>query len=162
MLDSRLHVKLQRMTFGDNFAFFTLLRAATEIVASGDRVLRNSGATLTIREFDVIAQVEVSGPNRPRDLLRASALVGNPQTLSSVLDRLGRRDLVSRVPNESDSRSVEVSITDQGLERLDILFPLLSEKLVEPFNFRVPRRESVNCPSFSNGSSSRIAGGGSW
>lgn len=162
MLDSRLHVKLQRMTFGDNFAFFTLLRAATEIVASGDRVLRNSGATLTIREFDVIAQVEVSGPNRPRDLLRASALVGNPQTLSSVLDRLGRRDLVSRVPNESDSRSVEVSNTDQELEQLDVLFPLLSEKSLEPFNFTIPRRKSVNFPSFSNGSSSRIAGSDSW
>ena len=162
MLDLSSPVKLQRKTFEDNFVFFTLLRPATAIVTAGDRVVRNTDVTLTIREFDVIAQVGVSGPNRPRDLLRASALVGNPQTLSSVLDRLDRRDLISRVPNESDSRSVEVSNTDQELEQLDVLFPLLSEKSLEPFNFTIPRRKSVNFPSFSNGSSSRIAGSDSW
>ncbi len=111
-------------------------------MTSADRVLRNAGVTLTISEFAAPAYVGVAGPNRPRDLLEASALVGNPQTLSSVLDRLDRRDMVSRVPSESDSRSVEVSITDQGLEELDVLFPLLSEMLVESFNLHHTEEEN--------------------
>ena len=51
-----------------------------------------------------------------------------------MLKRLETRDLVSRQPNEDDTRGVEVSITDQGLEQLDTLFPLLAKKLIEPFS----------------------------
>jgi DNA-binding MarR family transcriptional regulator len=135
------HVKLQRKTFEDNAAFFLLLKAATEIVTSGEKLLRNADATLTIKDFDVLAYVGVLGPIRPRDLLKRSVLVGNPQTLSSVLDRLEKGDLVSRQPIEDDSRGIEVSVTDQGLEQLNAIFPLLSKKLIEPFNLHYTHEE---------------------
>jgi DNA-binding MarR family transcriptional regulator len=141
MSDTTSRVTLQRNTFEDNAAFFLLLRAATEIVTSGEKLLRNADATLTIKDFDVLAYVGVFGPIRPRDLLKASALIGNPQTLSSVLDRLEKGDLVSRLPIEDDSRGIEVSITDQGLEQLDAVFPLLSKKLIEPFNLHYTDEE---------------------
>jgi DNA-binding MarR family transcriptional regulator len=141
MSDTTSPVKLQRNTFEDNAAFFMLLRAATEIVTSGEKLLRNADATLTIKDFDVLAYVGVFGPIRPRDLLKASALIGNPQTLSSVLDRLEKGDLVSRLPIEDDSRGIEISITDQGLEQLDAVFPLLSKKLIEPFNLHYTDEE---------------------
>jgi DNA-binding MarR family transcriptional regulator len=138
---SPVNSKLGQKTFEDNAAFFMLLRAATEIVTSGERVLRNADATLTIKEFDVLAYVGVLGPIRPRDLLKNAVLIGSPQTLSSVLDRLEKRDLVSRLPNEDDIRGVEVSITDQGLELLETSFPLLSKKLIEPFNLHFTGEE---------------------
>jgi DNA-binding MarR family transcriptional regulator len=132
---------LQARTFEDNAAFFMVLRAATEIVTTGERVLRNADAALTIKEFDVLAFVGTLGPIRPRDLLKRSALVGSPQTLSSVLDRLERRDLVSRQPGEDDVRSVHVSITDEGLEQLHSFFPMLAKKLIEPFNLHYTKDE---------------------
>lgn len=138
---SSVNRALGRQTFEDNAPFFMLLRAATEIMSSAERALRNADATLTIKEFDVLAYVGVWGPIRPRDLLKKVVLTGSPQTLSSVLKRLESRDLVFRRANEVDTRGVEVSITDQGWDQLDALFPLLAKKLIEPFNLHFTEEE---------------------
>ena len=141
MSDLTSLVKLSQQTFEDHAAFFKLLRAATEIVMSGDRVLRNVDSDLTIKEFDILAYVGAFGPIRPVDLAKRTALTGSPQTLSSALNRLEQRDLVLRSPNEDDVRSVEVSITNQGLEQLHTLFPVLSKKLIEPFDIHYTDEE---------------------
>ena len=96
---------------------------------------------LTIKEFDILAYVGAFGPIRPVDLAKRTALTGSPQTLSSALNRLEQRDLVLRSPNEDDVRGVEGSITNQGLEQLQTLFPVLSKKLIEPFDIHYSDEE---------------------
>jgi DNA-binding MarR family transcriptional regulator len=71
---------------------------------------------------------------RPAELLRLCILTTNPATLSTTLSRLEKRGLVVRVPDETDARSVIVDVTPEGRRLVSESWPMLSVKIVAPFN----------------------------
>jgi DNA-binding MarR family transcriptional regulator len=122
-----------RFSQADLATMLALLAAATELTDEVDRVLRSGGTGLTAKEWDVLAATHALGPCRPSGLLRRLALTRRPQTLSSILDRLESRGLVTRSPLERGGRGVLVATTDEGSAVVQRLFPLLSRRVVGPF-----------------------------
>jgi len=124
--------------------FLLALKSATDIISNTGRTLRHVGSQRTTREWDVLAFVSAYGPIRPSELLRHVVLTGNPQTLSSILDRLQQREFVSRKTDHSDARSVLVTITDDGSNAVRSVFPTLLQKVIEPFNLHYTEEELTN------------------
>jgi DNA-binding MarR family transcriptional regulator len=120
----------------DLVAFLNLLRGATGIISNTEKVLRNNDSGLTAKEWDVLAFVSTDGPLRPSELLRLTALTHSPQTLSSLLDRMEAKGVLTRHPHPDDARGVLVTITDKGSHTIDELFPLLARKVIAPFTSR--------------------------
>ena len=89
----------------------------------------------------MLAFVSAYGPIRPSKLLRHVVLTGNPQTLSSILDRLQQREFVSRKTDHLDARTVLVSITEDGSNAVRIFFPTLIRNVIEPFNLHYTEEE---------------------
>ena len=117
----------------DAVAFLAVLRGATQIITNTERVLRDSDSELTAKEWDVLSFVSTDGPLRPSQLLRRTALTNSPQTLSSLLDRMEAKGVLTRRPHSDDARGVMVAITDKGSQTVDELFPLLARKVIAPF-----------------------------
>jgi DNA-binding MarR family transcriptional regulator len=117
----------------DLVAFLNLLRGATGIIGDTEKVLRNNDSELTAKEWDVLAFVATDGPLRPSQLVRRTALTNSPQTLSSLLDRMEAKGVLTRRPHSDDARGVLVAITHKGSHTVDELFPLLARKVIAPF-----------------------------
>jgi DNA-binding MarR family transcriptional regulator len=117
----------------DLVAFLNLLRAATGIISGTEKVLRDNDSELTAKEWDVVAFVSTDGPLRPSELLRRTALTNSPQTLSSILDRMEAKEVLTRSPHPDDARGVLITITEKGSHTIDELFPLLARMVIAPF-----------------------------
>jgi DNA-binding MarR family transcriptional regulator len=117
----------------DAVAFLSVLRGATQIISDTEKVLRDNDSELTAREWDVLAFVSTDGPLRPSQLLRRTALTNSPQTLSSLLDRMEAKGVLTRKKTSDDARGVMVTITDKGSHTITELFPLLARKVIAPF-----------------------------
>jgi len=71
-------------------------------------------------EFDVLSALRRQGPPfqlTPGALLRATLVTSG--TMTNRIDRLAAADLVRREPDPRDKRGVLVTLTDQGLARVD-------------------------------------------
>jgi DNA-binding MarR family transcriptional regulator len=71
-------------------------------------------------EFDVLTALRRQGPPfqlTPGVLLRATLVTSG--TMTNRIDRLAAADLVRREPDPRDRRGVLVTLTDQGLARVD-------------------------------------------
>ncbi len=71
-------------------------------------------------EFDVLTALRRQGPPfqlTPGVLLRATLVTSG--TMTNRIDRLAAADLVRREPDPRDKRGVLVTLTDQGLARVD-------------------------------------------
>ena len=67
---------------------------------------------LTSSEINVLANL---ADGRPRVIATLCADVGSkPSTLTSVLDRLERRELITRGPGYGDRRAVSIELTSSG------------------------------------------------
>ena len=97
---------------------------------------------LTLPQTHVL---EVLGQHTPLRMKELAAKMGvTTGTLTVIVDRLERLDMVARAPNESDRRSILVSLTERGRElfeehhkhHLDLareLFASLPEEEVRAF-----------------------------
>jgi MarR family 2-MHQ and catechol resistance regulon transcriptional repressor len=114
-------------------AFLELLDVASGIMATTEQVLRDAETGLTAKEWDVLALTHALGPSRPTEILRRIVLTNRAQTLSSILDRLEARGLVTRSPHRQDGRSILVSLTDEGRRTVEWVFPLIARAVIRPF-----------------------------
>lgn len=75
---------------------------------------------LQVPEADVLFTLRRSGaPYRLAPTQLSESLLVPSGTLTSRLDRLEAKGLVERAPHATDRRSVEVALTEQGLELVD-------------------------------------------
>jgi DNA-binding MarR family transcriptional regulator len=132
-MDATANSEQKRMT-DQARPMLAVLRAATDSIAATESALRNKGFGLRSAEWDLMAFLEDFGPMRPAELLRLCILTTNAATLSTILSRLESRGLVVRVPDETDSRSVIVDVTSEGRKLVNEIWPMLSVKIVAPFN----------------------------
>ncbi|WP_241667140.1 MarR family transcriptional regulator [Muricoccus nepalensis] len=89
-------------------------------------LVRRDGPDLTARQLAVFLRVYVyAGPLTGRDL--AEALDLQKSAVSRALDRLVEADLVSRLPNPQDRRSVLVGRTVKGTALIRELRTIMRE-----------------------------------
>jgi DNA-binding MarR family transcriptional regulator len=63
----------------------------------------------------------------PRTVSELGAAVGSrPTTLTGILDRLERRDLIARDPHPTDRRAVVITLTDTGRTKADVIASALA------------------------------------
>jgi DNA-binding MarR family transcriptional regulator len=76
---------------------------------------------LDAASFDVLATLRRSGPLTPSALMASSMVTSG--AITQRVDRLAARGLVTRVPSESDGRSLEVALTAEGRALIDRALP---------------------------------------
>ena len=76
---------------------------------------------LSTEQFGVLASIKARGPLRPIDL--ASILERSPNSMSTIVDRMVKADLVRRTRDRKDRRAVFVSMTDKGKEAVEPAIP---------------------------------------
>jgi DNA-binding MarR family transcriptional regulator len=122
-------------------ALLAVLQAAMTSISATESALRDKGFALRASEWDLMAFLQDFGPMRPAELLRLCILTTNAATLSTILSRLEKRGLVVRVPDETDARSVIVDVTREGRQLVNEIWPMLSVKVVAPFNAHFTEEE---------------------
>ena len=101
-----------------------LLRAAhMRSRAAANEALRTQDVDL--RHVGVLATLRAAGPMTQRQLSEAIEL--DRSSMVYVIDRLEELGLVQRLPSPSDRRAYAVTITDQGLARLEAAAAVATE-----------------------------------
>ena len=90
---------------------FHLARASAVTIALFER---HVGVPLQLRkvEYSLLLLLQANGPLSPKRLLQALAL--SAPNLSLLIDRLEQRGLVRRERSETDRRSQNIVLTDEG------------------------------------------------
>jgi DNA-binding MarR family transcriptional regulator len=96
-----------------------LVRTYQAFDAFSDRHIRTLG--LTMSQFDVIATLGNTAGLSCRDIGEKTLMVKG--TLTGVLDRLEKKQLISRTENPQDKRSVLVQLTPAGQRVFAEAFP---------------------------------------
>jgi DNA-binding MarR family transcriptional regulator len=106
---------------------------------------------LTTEQFGVLTSIKSRGPLRPSDL--ASILERSPNSVSMLVDRMVKADLVKRTRDRKDRRTVFVSMTDKGEKAVVPAIPAGWEfinKILSPLSYNDQRAlasmlETVKC-----------------
>lgn len=86
------------------------------------------GHGLTGPQLAALQELDRSGTLSARDLSRA-VQVSQP-TVTGILDRLERRQLIARTRSDADRRALEITLTDEGRRVLKDAPPLLQQHFV--------------------------------
>ena len=87
------------------------------------------GHGLTGPQLVALQELSRGGTLSARDLARM-VQVSQP-TITGILDRLERRALITRARSESDRRTLDVALTDEGRRVLAAAPPLLQQRFTE-------------------------------
>lgn len=77
---------------------------------------------VTLQEWRVLAALAASGPQRLSDLAALTSI--DISTLSRLVDRMVRRDLVSRGRSDGDRRAVRLALSPNGRRTTQSIIPL--------------------------------------
>lgn len=110
----------QKLALG---VYIKLMRATNTATANIHRHLQQAG--LTHSQFAVLEALLHLGPLCQGEL--SQKVLKSNANLTSVVDALEGRGLVSRDRNDSDRRKVKVELTDQGRQLIEELFPRHAE-----------------------------------
>lgn len=133
----------ERLARPDIRALLAVLSTASQLEMRGQADLRRMGSPLKIHEFDVLVAVVAHGPLRPSEITRRASLAPNPTTVSSIVDRLQKRGLVTRQSHPDVGGGVLVQATQAGSEMLEYLFPEVERKVVSWFGGHFTNEELV-------------------
>jgi DNA-binding MarR family transcriptional regulator len=118
-----------------------LLRAAFLFVNHPDR--KYQAHDLSVAELDVLAVIAGAGVGG----LNCSEIAGRTLItkggITKVLDRLGTRRLVKRIPSREDRRSISVQLSAKGVEFCGALFPQIASEDQQIFE-RTFRPEQIS------------------
>lgn len=87
---------------------------------------------LTAPQLLVLQNVDQEGRAKPSDIARNIHL--SQATITSIVDRLEKAELVTRERSETDRRSVQVVITEDGRKRLKAAPTLLQANFVKSYD----------------------------
>ena len=96
---------------------------------------------LTVPQILVLQAVGEAGSLQISKLAQRVSL--SQATVTSILDRLERKKLLSRKRNSQDRRVVTVSLTAQGARQIENLPGLLQENFVERFDGLEPWEQTM-------------------
>ncbi len=106
---------------------------------------------ITNEQSGVLGAIKSRGPLRPSDL--ASILERSPNSISMLVDRMVKANLVKRTRDRKDRRVVFVTMTDRGRQAIDPAVPegwQLIHKVLSPLSYDQQRGladmlETVRC-----------------
>jgi DNA-binding MarR family transcriptional regulator len=102
-----------------------LLIAAARVIEPWEKFLKSHG-DLTNNQYNVLRILRGSHPTRLSCGEIADRMIARDPDVTRLVDRLGRRGLVSRARGRRDRRVVEVGITEKGREALRALDPYVN------------------------------------
>jgi len=103
----------------------TMLRAADQLAAPGNEILRQSN--LSQSQYNVLRILRGAGEEGLPCGEIANRMVRRDPDLTRLLDRLESRSLVTRVRQTADRRVVCATITEEGLRLLGSLDDIIDE-----------------------------------
>ncbi|MGB3733083.1 MarR family winged helix-turn-helix transcriptional regulator [Microbacterium sp.] len=107
-----------------------LSHAADLVNARIERLAKEYGVSRA--DGDVVLTLRRSGePYRLSPTAIARSLLMTTGTMTGRLDRLEKRGLVARVPNDTDRRGVDIQLTPEGLRQSDIAIARHNDLLKE-------------------------------
>jgi DNA-binding MarR family transcriptional regulator len=124
--------------------------ASTEILIALRRIMRaidlhskklEHSAGLTVPQILILQTVAEAGQLGVSEIARRVSL--SQATVTSVVDRLVRKDLVTRNRSEKDRRMVRIALTDHGKARLENAPGLLQEEFVNRFGALEPWEQKM-------------------
>ena len=98
----------------------------------GVRVRSAESVNVTETELRALARVVETGPTTPKNL--ALSMTMSTATITAIADRLVLRELLTRVPNGVDRRSVLLTATDEGTAVVRGLYALHRQTYVTSLN----------------------------
>ncbi|MCL5042524.1 MarR family winged helix-turn-helix transcriptional regulator [Halopseudomonas salegens] len=104
------------------------LQRASEIHAK--RLGRNSG--LTPIQLLILHSIKAMGEGTLGDLAKRVSV--SQATLSTIIDRLEKRDLLHRIRSKSDKRKVHLALTETGLAAIQAEPALLPSEFLDNFS----------------------------
>ncbi len=118
-------------------AYVKFVRAYDTIDSRLRNGLREEG--LTVSQLGVLEALMHIGPMVQSEL--AEKLLTSPSNLTTVLDNLERDGLVRRQRSTEDRRQVEVSLTADGRELIEDVFPRHAERITRLFGALDPEEQ---------------------
>ena len=114
-------------------AMLGVLAAASKITAQADASLRELGTGLHGREWDLLVTLYVYGPRHAPELVRRAPSHAAPSTAHAMLNRLRTKGLVDRTTSTVPAYSVVWSLTAEGSETVERLYPILEREVIDRF-----------------------------
>ncbi len=130
----RLPLKTMPQTNNDNSISDRVLIALRQIIRSIDirskRLVKQFG--LTGPQLLILQEIAGAGEITASELAKAISL--SQATVTGILERLEKRNLIARRRSNSDRRRVKVSVTPNGRQLLGAAPPLMQESFLEEFD----------------------------
>ena len=110
--------------------FLVSLRQITRAIDLHSRKLQKQSGLTTSQLLVLEAIQKLDGPT-PKAL--ASEIVLSQATVSSIVDRMEKRGLVTRVKSSTDKRSVQISLTEEGEAKLNDAPDILQTEFLKKY-----------------------------
>lgn len=111
----------------DNVIGFVVSQAGYRLARALDEVIAGLGSDIRPREFAVLNRLHQHGALNQVQL--AELTYKDRPAITRMLDRLIARKLVSKVPDPTDRRAYQVSLTPRGTAIRNNIVPLVVERL---------------------------------
>jgi len=98
-------------------------------------------AGLTVPQILILQTVGEAGSMSVSEIARHVSL--SQGTVTSIIDRMVRKDLVQRTRDNADRRVVSISLTRRGTEQLDRAPGLLQEEFINRFDTLEPWEQKM-------------------
>jgi DNA-binding MarR family transcriptional regulator len=100
----------------EDHIFVTLLKAADSLSSRADQLMKASG--LTSAQYNVLRILRGAGPEGLPCNTIAERMISRDPDMTRLLDRMEKRELITRERQKEDRRVVKARITDEGLKLL--------------------------------------------
>ena len=105
--------------------YVKLMRAAESLTARVHRHL--AGERLTVSQFGALEALYHLGPLHQHEI--GQKILKSSGNITTVIDNLEKRGLVTRMRDTNDRRCVQVRLTEEGDELIDRIFPAHAEMI---------------------------------
>jgi DNA-binding MarR family transcriptional regulator len=96
--------------------FVALLRASDSLASQADQLMKANGVTSA--QYNVLRILRGAGPEGLPCNTIAERMISRDPDMTRLLDRMEKRDLITRERQKEDRRVVKARITDEGLKLL--------------------------------------------
>ena len=96
--------------------FVALLKASDSLASQADQLIKANG--LTSAQYNVLRILRGAGPEGLPCNTIAERMISRDPDMTRLLDRMEKREVISRERQKEDRRVVKARITDEGLKLL--------------------------------------------
>jgi DNA-binding MarR family transcriptional regulator len=96
--------------------FVALLKASDSLASQADQLIKANG--LTSAQYNVLRILRGAGPEGLPCNTIAERMISRDPDMTRLLDRMEKRDVITRERQKEDRRVVKARITDEGLKLL--------------------------------------------